>query len=143
MRQWRLPITGYSVNELVFGGRVVIRLSGGERLEGELSKPTADLIFYQPFRLDLAGHSEQRLDPEGPWEALTRLFALRHSVVDFATVDSHSGLAVRFEGVGHLIAWSGEQYESWELTGPSTVKVVAMSGDYEPAIWGELEPLGG
>ena len=141
LRRWKPPIVGYSVIELIFGSRVVVRLSGGERPEGQRSKPIADLILYQHFHLSRGPSGEKPL--EGPWEVLTRLLALRYSIVETATVDSCSGLAVSVGAVGRVTAWSGERYERWELTGSRSLKVVGEVRSREPAIWSELEPLGG
>lgn len=62
---WTLPISGYSVYQIEFGGRVAVCASG-RREDEERSAPLVDLIFNSRFSLQEPSGKNYELDAEGP-----------------------------------------------------------------------------
>jgi hypothetical protein len=132
---WTVPISGFAVYQIEFGGRVAVCASG--RREGEeRSGPLVDLIFNGHFTLRDSSTRTDELDAEGPWDLLTPLFALRHCRISSGIVTRDGSISVEFEEGFTLTASSGGPYENWEVVGPRGLKIVGLPGGGEPAIFG-------
>lgn len=131
---WTLPISGFAVYRIEFGGRVDVCASG--RREGvERSAPLVDLVFNSHFILRDSNGNTDELDAEGPWELLTPLFILRHCRISSGMVTRGGSISVEFEEGFALTAGPDGPYENWEVVGPRGLKIVGLPGGGEPAIW--------
>jgi hypothetical protein len=130
---WTLPISGFAVYQIEFGGRVAVCASG--RREGEERPGPVDFIFNSHFTLRGSNGKTDELDAEGPWDLLTPLFTLRHCRISSGIVTRDGSISVEFEDGFALTAGSGEAYENWEVVGPRGLKIVGLPGGGEPAIW--------
>jgi Family of unknown function (DUF6188) len=133
---WELPILGFRLVEVQFGGRIGI-VTYGTRSGDERHTPSAKLSFGGGFILHDDHGVQHNLDATAPWDSLTPLFALRHKVVASAVADAESHIEIGFDNGARLAAGPVASYKNWELVGPGSLKLVAMpSGD--PRISGDL-----
>lgn len=134
---WELPVSGFEVTEIDFGGRIAIH-AHGKRAEGERYAPTMKLAIGATFTYVESDGTTHQLNAEESWDTLTSLFKLRHRLVDSASADNESNIEFRFDDGSQLLAGPDQRYESWELVGPGNLNLIGFPNRGDPRISGDL-----
>lgn len=129
---WTLPIEGFSVNSITFGGLIDIVAygEGGGRSKDDtiIPAPSANVRFESEFQLIDRTGDAVRLNPSRQnWEDLTPLFALRRDRVEHAVATADGRLEIRFESGRVVLAEPDSNYENWAVTGAG-FELISMPG---------------
>jgi hypothetical protein len=133
--EWELPIAGFQVYEVGFGGRIDFT-AYGRRRENEVSAPSMRLSIGGKFHYVDSDGNRHTFDAQESWQSLTPLLDLRHRVVDSASADSRSHIEILFDDGSTLDTGPDGKYENWEVVGPDGLNLVGMPGGGDPRISG-------
>lgn len=132
---WELPIAGFQVYQVGFGGRIDFT-AYGRRRENEESAPSTRLSIGGKFHYVDSDGNRHTFDAEEPWQSLTLLLDLRHKIVVNASADNGSHIGILFDDGSTLDAGPDGKYENWEIVGPNGLNLVGMPGGGDPRISG-------
>jgi hypothetical protein len=122
---WKLPIIGFQVYQVGFGGRIDINAIGGRRDVEESAQSTKLSIGGKFDYIDGDG-DRHVFDAEQPWHLMTPLLDLRHKIVVNAIADSRSRIEISFDDGSSLEAGPDGNYENWEVVGPDGLILIGM-----------------
>jgi len=119
---WTLPIEGFEVYALTFGGLidVLVAGTGGAR---------AKIRFESAFEFTEPGQRALELNPANDaWQDLAAIMTLRHDrIVAAEAIEADARLRVEFESGRLLTAEPDPQYENWAVTGPG-FQLISLPG---------------
>jgi hypothetical protein len=134
---WELPVLGFEVTEIDFGGRIEIH-AHGKRAEDERYAPTTKLAIGGALTYIESDGTTHSLSAEEPWDTLTSLFKLRHRLIESASADNKSNIAFHFDDGSQLLSGPDQNYENWELVGPGNLNLIGFPNRGDPRISGDL-----
>jgi Family of unknown function (DUF6188) len=132
---WKLPIIGFQVYGLGFGGRIDIE-AGGPRQDSEESAFLTTLSIGGKFDYVDGDGDRHAFDAEEPWHLMTPLLNLRHKIVVEATADNKSRIEILFDDGSTLEAGPDGNYENWEVVGPGGLNLIGMPSGGDPRMLG-------
>jgi hypothetical protein len=127
---WVLPVGGASIYRVcrMADTGIVLELGWGDDQD-------AAIRFSCDFVVRAADGTTHRLSTER-LDGLAPILALANGTVRQATFDTNGNLTVVLEDGTVVEAANHPDDESWEVTGPGKILVIAMPGEAEePAIW--------
>jgi hypothetical protein len=110
---WTLPIEGFEVYAITFGGLIDVLSAGAEGAR-------AKIRFESAFRFGEPGESPLELNPAtDSWQDLAVIMTLRHDrIVAAVATEADACLRVEFESGRLLTAEPDPRYENWAVTAP-------------------------
>jgi hypothetical protein len=113
------------------GGRDItfIRIDHQTRLQVD----EYEIVIESPFGI-WTPHGEFRLDPADR-SGLGPLLSCYPGTVTLATIDVDAALHIELADGTLLVVPPDEQYEAWQVHGPSTFLLVCLPGRGQVAVW--------
>src|SRR4051794_17736380 len=125
--RWEVDLQGRSVEMLTIDHRVTLHLHGDTDYEGSI-------ILETSFTLGVSGQDVIVLDPEQKAKLAPVLECFGKTVAAVSVSRKEGVLTLTFTDGTVIRVASDVQYEAWEVNARG-VKMVAMPGGGEPALW--------